>query len=288
MKTKRTPKFSQVLGGLSLITAIGASSTLLVSCADAIREVSAGLTITGSSSLKPTRTAWNKLSNLLFTRAFADLSSDDLKDSNASAIVLSDAWIRIKEIEFKSEESEDDTAESETEESEVKFEGPYIVDLLSASPSPIDTSTLSATAYRRIKFKLDHEGDLAESDPVELQDNSVFLAGTIAERNFSYTSTDGEKFEVSGPNGVTPDVDGLLMVIRFADTFSKIDMSSVADGTAISQDNRVAVSDPCPLIEDGLQDIYTCIRKGIEQSSEFGKDCEDHDLDDEEDESSDD
>lgn len=71
----------------------------------------------------------------------------------------------------------------------------------------------------------------------------------------------------------------MLIVIRMADLFKKINLSSIVAPTDIHAGNRVNVVNPCPLIDASANDLYTCFRKGISTEGNFGKDDGDKDLD---------
>lgn len=237
--------------------------------------------ITGSAQASTvTRNFWQKLVDELFLPRAIALTPPPLVDSNGSTVVLSTAWISLKEIELKVEESS-----SGGEEEEISFSGPYFVDLLSNTPPPIDTQVIAVKPYRRVKMKLHEQGPLPPSAPAGLDGNSIFLEGTIGGVAFSYSSADSTEYEIGGSNSLVPEEAlNLLVVIRFSRLFEYIDLSSVSAPTAIDESNRVTVTNPCPLIDSSADDLYTCFRKGMESETNLGKDEDgDNDLDDQDD-----
>lgn len=257
-------------------------------------NASVALVISGNDS--PAVTAQNqgwgqKLWSIISPSAIAAELSALLSENNES-VTLTHAWIRIKEIEFKVAKTADsdelENSDSDDDSDEIKFRGPYTVDLLSDTPSPIDTQTIPVANYRRIKFKIHHEGNAPDEAPADLDDHSILLQGTVGGRSFSFLADDEEEVEISGPSGVEPSqAKDLLVVFRFAEMIEKIDMSSVTNGMQISQSNRVPVANACPLIDESADDLYTCFKKGIETNADFGRDDnDDGDLDSENDDSS--
>lgn len=143
---KLNVSFKVVLAGL--VTAL-----VGVGCAKSATDtklVSTALVMTGSS--QPTSLANYKkahpLLQFLSPTAVA-LAPPAMTDSGTRKVLLTKAWITIKEIEFKLAE----TAGVEVESAEVKFKGPYFVDLLSTNPAAFGTAEIPAGVYRRVKMK---------------------------------------------------------------------------------------------------------------------------------------
>ena len=68
------------------------------------------------------------------------------------------------------------------------------------------------------------------------------------------------------------DTANLVVGIKVADLFKKINLSGITANTLISDTNRVTASSPCVSIDASAADLYTCFRKGLEQAGKFGKD----------------
>jgi hypothetical protein len=226
------------------------------------------------------KTPLEKFVDQLLPKSFAAIPSG-LVDSQDVAVTLSSAWIVVKEIEFKAAET---TAEEVADElaEDINFHGPYFVDLTSAAPQVLDTQSVSAKTIRRIEMKLEAAEDQASVNwpinaPAGLANNSMYLEGTYNSVAFTFASHDGTEFKVSGAGGITPEEgQDLLMSIRFADIIRKINLSAlaVAVDKNISDSNRVTATDPCPLIEAGISDLFTCFRKGLEYEADIGKDSD--------------
>lgn len=269
-------------------TAVAATATtalLALGCAkQTTPSVAQSLKMTSSFQARPV--AQNILDRVLdFILPLAQaLVPSALVDSSGRVINLSSAWISIEEIEFETDES---GANTDDDDHEIKFHGPYIVDLLASVPFQLDRQMLPQLSYKKIELKL-HKTDAAlpTGAPSQLIGNSIYLAGTIGSIDFSYTSDDTTDLEIAGPNGVTPDASkDLLVVLRFSDLFKRIDLSAISATTNISSTNRVPASNACPQIDTQASDLYTCIRKGLGSVSEFGEDDGDGDLDDSDDSS---
>lgn len=240
------------------------------------RSVTTGLTMTGSGQPAVAQTKFQKLFSLMIPSAVA-LSPAPLVDSTNLSVNLTEAWVVIKEIEFEANEVADG---SEVDGDEVEFQGPYFVDLLSDAPVSFGNAVLPATGIRRIKMKLHEADSLPASAPVELTSKSIYLNGTVNGIAFSYAADDSTEIEIAGPNAVVPSsAKDMLVVIKTADLFKKIDLSSIVAPTDIHAGNRVNAVNPCPLIDASANDLYTCFRKGLETEGNFGNDDGDLDLD---------
>lgn len=262
---------------LALTAVIAATQLLSLGCAKKSEGTSSTLTtsvvMTGSSAAATVaKSAIDKLLNLFMPQATA-LPVPSTQDASGATVNITAAWIAMKEIEFKAAETLAQEGAEDVGE-EVKFLGPYYIDLLSSAPGPIDTQELPAKVYRRIKMKLEASGTaIPAGTPVELSSNSIYVTGTVGANSFTYLADDGTEFEISGPSGVSPE-DGQVMLIslKLANVIKMIDMSGVANGEVISSANRVAGS--CPLIDGSATDLYTCFRIGLEQQADFGKDSD--------------
>lgn len=248
-----------------------------------------GLIVTSSASavvVAYNDKSWlEKLTNLFFPKALALPPPSSILDSTgANAIELGEYWMVIKEIEFKA-------AESGGTEQEIALEGPFTVDMLTSTPSSLGAVGIAAGTYKRIKWKMEHEAPLESSAPAGLSGNSIYISGTVTSQGygsqaFSFSSADGAEFEIGGPNGVVvASSSTLLVTFKIADLLHSIDLSLLAaDGSrAISESHRIlSLTDtsPCPSFDSSARDLYTCIRNGLAQKTDFGKDVDgDHELD---------
>ena len=212
---------------------------------------------------------------LLLNQAFAFVSPS-IVDSNAVSINLTNAWVVIKEIEFEAAEIKE---ANEVDGSEVSFKGPYYADLLSNSPLVLDTQSIPAAPYKRIKMKLhSSSATLPSGIPLQLTNNSIFLQGTVGVNNFTLQLDDSTELSIAGANPVVP-ADGvsLLIEVNLANIFKQINMSTVANNEIIDSSNRHAGTNLCPSIDASANDLYTCIRKGLQTHANFGDDSDGND-----------
>jgi hypothetical protein len=204
-----------------------------------------------------------------------------MPDSTGATVSFSEAWIVIKEIEFKAAETLAGETEDESAET-TEFKGPYFVNLTSATAQVLDTKSLTEKTYRRIKMGLEAAEDNSAvgwpSDaPAGLQNNSMYISGLYNSLAFTFSSHDGSEYTISGANGITPEEgQSLLVSIRFSDIIKKTNLSALAttSNTNISEANRVTATSPCPTIDASAEDLYTCFRKGLENEADFGKDSD--------------
>ncbi len=270
----------------SLVTSLSVS-TLLTSCnpqnaqnlLDSLNSsapVNTTFTLTGSGQDTVAQTKIHPLFTAIIPSAYA-LTPPQLFDVNGQAVSLVDAWMVIKKIQFDSQEISTNTRN----EGEVKLSGPFVVDLLSDNPESFGDVILPSKGIRKVKMELHRAEQLPLEAPAELLGKSIFLRGRVNGIPFKYSSSDSTEFKIRGPHAIMPDSSSdMLAVIRIADLFKKIDLSSILTPTEISAKSRIVVSNPCPLIDPSANDLYTCFRKGLESEAKFGKDNGDMDLDD--------
>ena len=128
-------------------------------------------------------------------------------------------------------------------------------------------------------MELFRDGPAPAGAPSDLNSNSIYFEGSVGGNLFTYKADDNTEIEVGGDNGITPDASSnLILVIRFAGLFKKIKLSAITNGIVISTNNKVAEANPCPLIDASASDLYTCFRKGLETTANFGIDSGGHDL----------
>lgn len=260
-----------------------------VGCAQKKNETAAttvGTSFSMTASAAPRTVAMKsnieRFMDLFVPKATAGIPTN-LIDKVDTVVTLDSAWIVVKEIEFKSAEVVGQESEDEANE-EVKFKGPYFVNLVQAQAQVLDTQSIPAKTIRRIEMKLEAAENNASASwpadaPTGLQNNSMYLSGTFGSGNtpFTFSSHDGTEFKVSGAGGIAPqDGQDLLLSIQFADIVRKIDLTALATAgdKNISDSNRVSASNPCPDIEVGLSDLFTCFRKGLESQAEIGNDSD--------------
>lgn len=257
--------------GLALsVTACGPQANT-----SATTRVSSSFKMTGSSS--PATVAQNKCCSPLswLLPSASALTPPSLADSTGLSVTLSSAWVVIRDIEFEQAETR---GHDEVDGAEVEFTGPYPVDLLSTTPMVLDTQAIPALPYKRIKMKLHKAEGTLSGIPAQLINNSIYLAGSVAGNSFTYQADDTTEFEIGGATPVLPTDGGeLLVAINLANVIKQINLSSLPNGAAITASNRYAGAGLCPSIDSSAADVYTCIRKGLQQHSDFGEDKDGND-----------
>lgn len=265
-------------------TVIAGVASLSIGCANNSNSGTVSTSLVMTSSSQASTVASYKIQHpwlSMFMPSAEALPTPALTDSSGATVTMSKAWIAIKEIEFKATETADSG-----ESAEVEFQGPYVLDLLSPSPSALGTADVPAATYRRIKMKLEKTATLPADAPAGLNGNSIYFEATVAGNQITYSADDGTEFQIGGAGGVDLSSSAnLLVAIKVSDLFKMINLSGINSNIAISSSNRVAGSNLCPLIDASAADLYTCFRKGFEKAGKFGKDDDgDHEMEAGEDE----
>jgi len=238
--------------------------------------VKTGFAITGSGQNAVVKSDFQKVFSFFIPSAIA-LSPPLLVDSTGLNVNLAEAWMVVKEVEFENEEL---PGQAEVDGDEIEFEGPFFIDLLSNAPVSFGDSLIPQIGYRRVKMDLHESSAIPAAAPAGLNGKSLYFSGSVNGVAFTYAADDSTELEISGPNPIIPtDSMDMLAVIRMADLFKKINLSSINVSTNIDTTNRVAATNPCPLIDPSANDLYTCFRKGIGTEANFGNDDGDMDLD---------
>ncbi|MBC7742290.1 MAG: hypothetical protein H7061_08835 [Bdellovibrionaceae bacterium] len=265
---------------LTIAIAGFASSLIGIGCAKsgaANSTVTAALSMTGSSqptaiaSYKKAHPLWQLFSPVAV--AFAPPAMVD-GSSPARNVMLTKAWIIVKEVEFKLAET---AGAEEAASSEIKFRGPFFVDLLSSIPVSFGAAEVPVGVYRRVKMKLEKDSALPAGAPTQLAGNSIYFEGTVSGSQFSYAAADGTEFKIAGAGGVNlNETANLVLGVKVSDLFKLIKMDAVAAAVNknISDTNRITATNACPAIDPSANDIATCFRKGLEKAGKFGKDSD--------------
>lgn len=240
------------------------------------------LAVTSSSANATVVKLRHNMMDLLMPKAFAYPPPASLLDAVGNTVVIQSVWINIEKIEFKQLELAD---VGEVDGSDVEFQGPYSIDLLAASPVPIDAGRVSLGQLRRIKVKLARVAALPVGAPAGFLTKSIYISGTVNGNSFSYSTQDETVVEIAGPQLVSVvENSTLLLELQTANLIKKIDLSSINSTVNIEDSNRVPVAGPCTNIDASASDLFTCFRKGFETESNLGRDDDnDFQLDPEED-----
>lgn len=277
-KTTRASFFSALpVAALTIV-----AGTALVGCQDPAESTTTGnpvvaLKLTGSSQAASyaalDSSFGNWLKNALFPSAQA-LPPPVMTDSSGTrAVTLSEFWMTVGEVEFKATETAD---AGEVEGADVEFQGPYTVDLFDSQPDILAQGPIGTDGLRRIRVKYVRTQTLPAGTPSGLNDKAVYLTGVVDGNSFTFTMETEVTFEVGGPNLVSLNSGNtVILQVETASLISKIDLSAVTNGVSISETNRVSATNPCPTIDAGANDLFTCFEKGIETQSRLGKDSDD-------------
>lgn len=265
-----------------------AMSLFTVTMISACQKSSEGGTSTGNPLISFKMTASSSLANtiasytsrfpwlnLLLRPALALPPPPAMTDANGLSVTLDHAWITVKEIEFKATEVAD---QDEVDGEDVSLEGPFVVDLFSSQPEVLGQARIGTSLVRRVKMQLHNASTLPVGAPVQMLDKSLYWSGTVNGHSLVITSREGYEFELGGQNGVgISESANMLMSIRVANLFKKINLSAVVSDSVIDEQNRLPAVDPCPLIDASASDIYTCFTKGLETESNLGVDSDNDD-----------
>ncbi len=240
------------------------------------------LSITSSNQNKTiavnTKTWMDRLLLTLIPRVNALPPPTLLVDALDNNVQLNEAWTVIKEVEFKNTEA---TSNEVIDGAEISLPGPYIINLFSSTPTSIGTTEVNYTNLKRIKMKYSKAESSVTinepSAPAGLNGKSIYLSGSVNNNSFIFSSSEEIEYEVSGPNSVTLSysTSHFLISINIANLIRKINLSSITNNSAtIDENNKISVTNPCPLIDSSAQDLYTCFQKGLKSEANFGKDSD--------------
>lgn len=285
--------------GLAM-SALSSSCNVQAPATNSDSTVSTGFSMTSSGQNAVAQSNVQKILSLFIPSAMA-LTPPPLVDASGANIVLEEAWIVVKNIEFHSREHDgrgDDQQsptsndplnqfisqvqgqDQGTQDKNPHMKRPHFINLLSDQPEVMNNTQIPAQGVRRLKMLL-HKSELIPQDaPEGLRGNSIFLSGSLNGMPFSFSSPDRGEFRIKGPRSVQPDENrNMLAVIKIANLFKQIDFSALSDSRDISPANKIPAVGACPNIAPEALDLYTCIRKGLEVHGHFGKDNGDNDLD---------
>ncbi len=227
------------------------------------------LSITGSQQVATASFRYNKYWWVL-KPAYAFAPPPTMLDLSNGTVSLTEFWLNFSNIEFKFDEL---ATAGEVDGNEVKFLGPYLVNIFSSSPQSLGNGLLSQSSIRRIKYRTRKVLDSVNGNPADMINNSVYLAGNINSKSFVFKTTQELQFETSGPNLVTfKSGDVILLQPQTAEMIRKINLSSIIHGDIITESNRKPFTNPCPTIDASAADLYTCFIKGIQVKTKLGKD----------------
>lgn len=235
--------------------------------------VTVNMKITASSQVASPAIAktFHFLPNLFISKVFA-LSPPALQDSAGRAVTLSDYWMALKTIEIRSTQ-----VSGAVDSPEVKYVGPYAINMLVSNPPYFGAISIlpPVLRFKAVFQKLDFA---APGAPAGMTNYAVYFAGQVNGLSFIVRSDEGIVYEVAGPNAVTPPNNGVLLLsVKTANLFKRINLAAVTNGMTIDPNNRVATANPCPSINPSATDLYTCFKDGLRTEANFGHDRDGND-----------
>ena len=123
-----------------------------------------------------------------------------VKSGNNENVVLTDFRISIRDVVFKNDED----SSSYLDTDEIRFRGPYQIDLLndaSALSQTIGNVVVPDGLYKELRFKFHKDEDLPITN--ELYDKSIYIEGTINEQPFIFWHDTSENLDVGRSTGVS-------------------------------------------------------------------------------------
>jgi hypothetical protein len=288
-----------MMTGLAM-SALSSSCNVQTPTKNSGSTVSTGFSITGSGQNAVAQTNVQKFLSLFIPSAMA-LTPPPLVDASGADIILNEAWIVVKNIEFHTHEHDDNSQDQQTPSSNdplnqlggqihgndqdtqdrnPHMKRPHFINLLSDQPEIMNNTQIPDQGVRRLKMHLHQSDNIPQDAPEGLRGNSIFLSGSLNGLPFSFSSPDRGEFRIKGPRSVQPEQNrNMLAVIKIAHLFKQIDFSAMTDARDISPTNKIPAVGACPNIAPQAVDLYTCIRNGLEVHGHFGKDNGDNDLD---------
>lgn len=216
---------------------------------------------------------YEKLFSIFVPQSVAMPPPSSMLDSAGNTVVISNFWISLGDIEFKYSEA---VEAGEVDGTDVEFKGPYAIDMLSTAPSTVASGNLLSADFRRIKYKLKQVTSLPGTAPAGLQNNAIYISGTVNGKPFAFSTTSEIEMSVAGANLVGAQTnDSLLLQIKLANLVKKINFSAITSNTltAINESNRISMgSAACPLVDASMTEVYSCIMGGLSSEANLGKD----------------
>lgn len=231
--------------------------------------VSTNFSLTASRQNTIAQNNFQKTLSFFLSSAVA-LTPGPLEDATGAIVTLNEAWIVLKKIQFHATETAN---ANESSDNSAHYNGPFYIDLLSETPLLFGEIDLPNREFKRVKMLLHKDNNVPDNVPAVLNGKSIYINGIVNTYNFIYAADDTTDFEISGPDAVVPEQGkDLLAVIRIANLFKKINLSSITADTTITSTSRFPATNPCPDIHPTAPDLYTCFRMGLAQEAKLGKD----------------
>lgn len=188
-----------------------------------------------------------------------------VKSGNNENVVLTDFRISIRDVVFKNDED----SSSYLDTDEIRFRGPYQIDLLndaSALSQTIGNVVVPDGLYKELRFKFHKDEDLPITN--ELYDKSIYIEGTINEQPFIFWHDTSENLDVGRSTGVS--VNGGMVdltvqfdISQFLSSLIQIDLTEATD------DNNNGIIEIYPNDQDGNQDMAKDLKDNIKETADL-------------------
>lgn len=281
----------------------GVSSALfaIVACGKSSSALAPGMTAISFQGTVPGSLA--VVRSILSSGATAVTSSiavavKNLDGTTAGTLSLTDARVGLKEIKIKLPDTGSLSSSEQAENENIKFRGPYVVDLIQNSVTPaLPAISLAAGSYRSLQLKLDKiEGDELNDSGVPVVaatdamfGKSIYLAGTysgdtaagaVVDMPFSLSFELDEEFNVdAGGQDIAisaTEPNPVIVAFRVVRWLMFDDLTANDKGVDFRNvtpaSGAIALSDQS---NGNNQKVWEVIRKAVKQSVDFGRDAND-------------
>jgi hypothetical protein len=214
-------------------------------------------------------------------RALTEAESSSRAINLPGGVTLTDFMIALDEIEF---EREGEDMDNETDEPE--FEGPFYIDLLSATGGILAQSlgdvSIPAGTYEGIEF--DIHKSVETNTPANLVDRSIYMAGNWVDGSskthpFVIWHDADEEFFLTGPNGIVVEAGttGHSLVVDF-------NLDNILQGIDFTRATKEPDGSIIISPKSSNKKLADRIKDNLEAAADFGEDDDgDGDLDEGED-----
>ena len=183
----------------------------------------------------------------------------------AASVDINTFRISIRDVAFK---KEDDTMQSFVED-DIKFRGPFQVDLLNngdAISQTIGSVDIPNGIYKEMRFKFHKDEDLAPTD--KLYDRSIYLAGSIDGVPFEMWHDTSENLDIGRSTGVVVQDNQISLTVvftidQFMESLHQIDLTSAVDG---NQDGLIEINTND---SDGNKEIADMLKENIKEAADL-------------------
>jgi len=185
--------------------------------------------------------------------------------TNNAVVVFTDFRISIRDVVFKN----DDDPSGSLDTDEIKFRGPYQIDLLNntnALTQTIGEVFLPDGLYKELRFKFHKDENLPITH--KLFDRSIYIEGTIDGKPFIFWHDTSENLDVGRNTGISVLNGGVNFIVQFdisqfLSSLHQIDLSMATDN------NNDGLIEIFPNDQDGNQSIAKELKENIRMTADL-------------------